>query len=330
MRAPTKSESLLLGVFGIVIVVLFLILGWQALQRGLTGQRQRAAALQGQLDELSQWVGQEAVWQERGRWLMENPLPLWQREASESGLVQELQTTLARAGINIINQSLAGTEQFGDFFAVTVQLTLRATTEELVRWLHATQQPGEFTQIEQLNLRADSEQPNLRAEVRLTRFFSLAGTPSDASTAEDEVPSLIRPTEEGLEFAPEPGEENPLPPAAEEETEETRAIRPSTDAAASDRVVPSRNFADEDPRATPLAPGEEADATTAGEEIEELEPAPVLPLDELADDYPDDQFTETLPAEENLEEIELLPVPRAEASLPLDEGGNAVNSEAAP
>jgi hypothetical protein len=329
MRALTKSESLLLSIFGAAILILLLLLGWQSLQRGLSGQRQRAAALQGQLDELQQWVGQEALWRTRGEWLAAHPLPLWQREASESGLVQDLQNSLAGASINIINQSLAGTEQFGDFFAVTVQLTLRATTEELVRWLHATQQPGEFIQIQQLNLRADNEPPNLRAEVRLTRYFHAGGL--EASSAVPDALDALPPGEEtaGTEEPSGTDAASPKVTATSPPTE-AESLRPTeeSDPFPTEAIPTTGEDFIPEPAAEPTAPlpPTPAPEVTPEEETADLPPAPVLPLDELSDDLPDDAFTETLPAAEDPATIELLPVPRPTPALRLDAAPNPGNN----
>lgn len=178
MRAPTKSEKLLLVVFAAMLLFLLGILLWRALQQNLRGRHSADAALVAQIEELRGWTSQKDLWLERGAWLQENPPPAWDRETSEAELVQKLQSTLASNGIDIVGQRLIGTSEISGYREIAVQLTLRGTTEEIVRWLNAIQQPGEFIAIRQLNLRADQDKESLRVEVSLVRHYREVDGPS--------------------------------------------------------------------------------------------------------------------------------------------------------
>ncbi len=189
MREPTKSERTLMLLLGGIFVALLLLFAWQALQKKLQEHRKEEAELRKQLADMQPWIGQEPLWVERRTWLQENPPEQWHRETSEADLVQQLQTSLAAQGLDILNQRLIGAQDLAGFREIAVQITLRGTTEKIVRWLHEVQQPGEFVAIRQFNLRADADKANLRAEVFLVRHYQeLDGTPTFEPLPDGETP----------------------------------------------------------------------------------------------------------------------------------------------
>ena len=142
------------------------------LRDSMEATRRQKASFSVQLEELQNWIDQAALWEQRANWLAENPPPVWERDVTESELVQELQTSLAEAGMEILNQRLLETSDLPGFREIGVQLQLRGSTEAVVRWLHQLQQPGRYIAIRQFNLKSDADRTNLRAEIHLTRHYS--------------------------------------------------------------------------------------------------------------------------------------------------------------
>jgi len=273
MRAPTKSEKFLLGIFGAMVLGFLGLVVWGWLQRSLAHQRSQEIVLREQTTELHRWQGEKETWESRGRWLAGNPPPPWQREDSEAAFVQDLQRSVAASGLEILSQRLAGSASLPGFEEVTVQLTVRASTEELVRWLHGLQQPGRFLAVRQLNVRADGDKENLRAELQLTQFYQTV----------DGVPRL----EEGSSMPETIPDESDFPA----EGEEVRVpLSPPVP------ITPLTSSADEEPD---LPRDEFLEAE------EDLPPNPVLPFDDVFDsDGSEDPVHSPDP-----EVFELLPVP---------------------
>jgi len=280
MRSPTKSEQLLLAVFGAMILVFVGIVIWGWLQRSLTQQRSEEVVLREQIDELRRWQSEKDIWEIRGRWLAANPPPVWAQEASEAAFVQELQRSVAASGIEILAQRLAGSESIPGFEQVTVQLTIRASTEELVRWLHELQQPGKYLAVTQLNVRADGDGENLRAEVQLTRTYRLV----DGSPMLEETQEMQAPTPEQDQASKENGE----------------AYVPMSPPDTVEPLTPEST-----PPPVPQVPDEDFSMDEALEADEDLPPNPVLPFDDVFDPNNPDE-----PVQSPSEEVfELLPVP---------------------
>lgn len=298
MREPTKSERLLLVVFAAMIMVFLglLLRGW--LQRAMSQQQSQQEVLREQLVELRRWQGEKQIWEERGRWLAGNPLPAWEQENSDASFVQDLQRSVAASGIEILSQRLAENLTAPGFESVSVQLVVRASTEELVRWLHDLQQPGKFLAVNQLNIRADGDGENLRAEMQLTRFYRVV----DAQALLEETPLMQEPTpavmpdSEGMpgpvpEIAPESGQETAPPPIPAPPAGEDLDLVPLTPS------QPAPELPGEAPLPSP--PAESID------EEEELPPNPVLPFDDVFDPgNPDEPVSSPAP-----EVFDLLPVP---------------------
>jgi hypothetical protein len=283
MRAPTKSEQLLLIIFGAMILGFVGIVIWGWFQKSLTQQRTQEIILQEQIDELRRWQGEKDIWETRGRWLAANPPPLWSREDSEATFVQELQRSVAVSGIEILSQRLAGTESLRGFEEVNVQLTIRASTEELVRWLHDLQQPGKYLAVSQLNLRADGEGENLRAEIQLTRFYRVV----DGSPMLEESQDMQQSPQEEENNFEEPGDGRvPMsPPDAIEPL--TPSPLPTPETSSPDVSLPTEDGAMAE---------------------EELPPNPVLPFDDVFDPSNPDE-----PIQSPDEAVfELLPVPETQ------------------
>jgi hypothetical protein len=181
MRTLTRNEKVLGGLFlALAIGLALLLLATSArrwVQQGQTATRE----VQARIAEARQWISERPVWTARADWLRANPLPVWQEDESEAELIQSLQGSLAREGLTINSQRLVAATDQPNRAEIGVELSIKGTTTQIVRWLHSLQQPGEFISIRQINLRADPDKTNLRADISLARHYST--TPSD--NAED-------------------------------------------------------------------------------------------------------------------------------------------------
>ncbi len=189
MRELTKNEKILLSLIAVLIAGFLIVFTWKTLQRKAAEQLAEEFSIGTKIGELRKWIDEENLWQSRALWLQENPPPTWERDKSEADLVQQIQSSLAEQGIDILSQRIGNTQELGDLQEVSVQLTLKGTTEEIIRWLHEQQQPGNYISLRQLNLRADSDKENLRAEIGMTRHYLISGNPAPPATPQKKSPS---------------------------------------------------------------------------------------------------------------------------------------------
>ncbi len=171
MRALSRNEQVLAGILAALVLGFAFLLLIGAMRGALQNSGVQKANLETQLEELQNWIGQAAEWEKKAAWISENPPPQWDQDVSESGLVEELQASLADSGMEILNQRLLETSDLPGFHEIGVQLQLRGNTESVVRWLHQLQQPGRYIAIRQLNLKSDADKANLRVEIYLVRHY---------------------------------------------------------------------------------------------------------------------------------------------------------------
>lgn len=286
MRTLTRNEKVLGGLFlALAVGLVLLVLASTArrwVQQGQTARRE----LQARIAEAQQWLDEEPLWRARADWLRANPLPPWHAEESEAELIQNLQASLAREGITINSQRLLTASEQPGQNTIGAELSLKGTTTQIVRWLHGIQQPGEFLTIRQINLRADADKTNLRADVSLVRHYGDASGEGNQPTDLPVEPALlpesspesllpggteILPTEPAVPSTPEPipqlGPAPQLNPPTQVEPAES-----SPDAGAFPPPLPTP----EQPDLVPMPIPEDIPATPAPEKTDS--PQPIVPI----------------------------------------------------
>lgn len=155
MNRLTSRERFLLALF---LGALFLVGNWMLLAGAFQRHaRLRAdlAAKRSELHSMEKLLSESGSWAEREAW-MEAHLP--KLENPEQGGVQllDLVKTAARDHeVALESPELGGVESQSVCRSVSVQLAARCSWENLVRFLHAMQQPGRFIVFENVSLQAD-------------------------------------------------------------------------------------------------------------------------------------------------------------------------------
>ena len=193
MRPLTKNEKLLGAVFAGIVFLMLVLVGTTFLRRTLDAGRKEQAALRSRLVELRDWEARRPVLERRAEWLAQHPLPVWDEQNSAAELVGDLQNSVAAMSIEINNQRLLDPVTMGDLREAGVQLNLKASTEELVRWLHQIQRPGDFVSVRQINLRSDSDKTNLRAELSLVKHYRMSANEAPADSTAPALPAAELP-----------------------------------------------------------------------------------------------------------------------------------------
>lgn len=279
MRALTKNEKVLGGLFLLLGVGLLLLLLATSARRWIQRGQTEARDLRARLVEARQWIDEEPVWSARAEWLRANPLPAWQEDQSEAELIQKIQESLGREGITINSQRLLAASSQAGRHEIGVELSLKGTTTQIVRWLHTIQQPGEFIHIRQINLRADPDKTNLRADVSLVRYYGEGGETGTPAPSPSATPSATPPPSAD-EATPDP---SPEPTAFPEPADSTAPVEEIL----LEPPASSKPAADFSKSLTPAAPSE-GFATPGLESSNELSSQPALVPSELPADIPID------------------------------------------
>lgn len=295
MREPTRTERFLMAVLGALVLLLVVLIVVRSVRGTLDRNRAEELRLRGLLEEYNSWIAQAEIWKEREQWLLTHQPLVWNREKSEADFAQMLQETVAAEGMQILGQRLAGSQEVGKFVESSIQMTIKGTTEAIIRWLHRLQQPGEFLSVRQLNLRLDGDKKNLRAEVGVVRFYRREEEFLEQEPAEGKV---------------NPSEEVPDQELPNEESSEPTQNDPSESSAAEEAETQEGNS----PPPTDLQPLTPSEENQSADEIEkQVGQPPQLPLDDPLQTYA---------AEDNAPQADDPIPPNSEPtppSLPLDD-----------
>lgn len=167
-----KREKLLLIVFLAALFVMGGAFAWKWLSSDLKTRRETLARKDAELVELQRWIGEKGIWENRESWMKAHPMPLYQKQRSEAEFVQTIQASLAKYGLQTVDQRMQETRENATFVEVPIDLTLDATLEQLIRWLYDVQRPNNFRVISQIRLRSTGDSASIRAEVSLFQLFT--------------------------------------------------------------------------------------------------------------------------------------------------------------
>ena len=167
-----KRERILLFVFLAALLVAGGAIGWKYFSRSLQSRSEILAQKESQLQEDRRWLAEKDKWRSRMDWIASTPLPPYEGERTDAAFVQEVQSTLATHGVEIVNQRFQETRSSDDLVEVAVDLTLNCPLENLVHWLRDIQQIGSYRTIPHLRLKSDASNSQIRAEVTLTQLYA--------------------------------------------------------------------------------------------------------------------------------------------------------------
>jgi len=173
-----KREKFLLTVFLAALLIVGGALAWKWLSSDLKTRRDLLARKEAELVELRRWIGEKSIWENREGWMKAHPMPLYHKQRSEAEFVQTIQASLAKFGLQTVDQRIQETRESSVFVEVPVDLTLDATLEQLIRWLYDVQRPDNFRVISQIRLRSTGDSAKIRAEISLFQIFTQENTNS--------------------------------------------------------------------------------------------------------------------------------------------------------
>jgi hypothetical protein len=167
-----NREQILLVVFLSALLIGGGVVGGSAAARHLQGQQKILNQKKVQLAEAKQWVEEKPMWEERGRWLSAHPLPVYGGQGTEAAFVQEIQGSVAKQGLQILDQRMQESASSRAFVEASVDLVVQGSLENTVRWLHEIRKADSYCLIRQVRFAADPQTATMKMEVSLARFYA--------------------------------------------------------------------------------------------------------------------------------------------------------------
>lgn len=167
----SRRETVLLLVFLGALAIAGMGMGWAFFSRHLAQQKAVLLQKEAMLKEAQSWLGEEEAWKAKGGWLKANPAPPYRGPETDAGFVQDIQASLARADIEIVEQKIQETKPAGGMVEVQIDLVLSSPLEKLVRWLFETQKAGIFRVVSRIKLQSDADEAKIRTEISLIQLY---------------------------------------------------------------------------------------------------------------------------------------------------------------
>lgn len=167
----SKREQVLLVLFlGALLVAGGVLVGSAGLNR-LGAKEKTLRQKETRIAELQEWLGEKDAWMAKGAWMEAHPLPLYEGQQTEAAFVQEIQGSLARHGVAIMEQRIQESAAGREVVEAGIDLVLQSSLEQLVRWLHDIRKAESYRAIRQIRIKSDPQGSTVRAEVSLVRFY---------------------------------------------------------------------------------------------------------------------------------------------------------------
>jgi hypothetical protein len=169
---PNKRERILLIIFLSALGLALGTLGWTSFSRILKEQKVTLERKHEKLRSLTRWIDHKDAWKAKGEWIEAHKPPAYAGPKTEAAFVQTVQGMLGNRQIEILEQRMRETHPRGKFLEMQIDLVLSASLENLVSWLHETQQIDAFRAVIHAKLKSDADTSKIRAEISLVQFYA--------------------------------------------------------------------------------------------------------------------------------------------------------------
>ncbi|MEM8955855.1 MAG: hypothetical protein AAGD22_16995 [Verrucomicrobiota bacterium] len=147
MAQLKRSERILLTVFGValfLVVNFFLYLKASSFLESAQGEYDAVELLKLESDSL---MAEKSLWDERAAWLNQNQPYFENGNVAETALLGALNQLAAENSLTVDDQDIGDRNVTPHYEQVEVVFNLTGSLENILRWLHAVQQPGRFRAV---------------------------------------------------------------------------------------------------------------------------------------------------------------------------------------
>ena len=173
---PNKRELVLLVTFLAALGIAGGAMGWTSFSRILKEQKVTLGLKHEKLQSLNRWIENKEAWKAKAKWIETHAPPAYAGPETEAAFVQTIQGSLGKQQIEILEQRMQETRPRGKFVEMQIDLVLSGPLEDLVNWLHETQQIDAFRAAVHAKFKSDADTSKIRAEISLVQFYSRPGS----------------------------------------------------------------------------------------------------------------------------------------------------------
>ncbi len=173
-----------------VVLALALIWGgsvgaraWMAWWRTQHSGRENVAA---RIEALQELLGERGAWEQRHEWMEQTAPSYASRQEASAKLLELVEARAAAGGLTLEGKTFVQADAGAGkalpsgnaveaaapvFQSVAVRVGATGSEQEVLKWIHSLQQPGEFVGVTDLTLTPEPEASALKSEVEVTLYY---------------------------------------------------------------------------------------------------------------------------------------------------------------
>ncbi len=171
-QLSTREKNLSLAVGVILFLAVTFFVGdyfWKNHTR-LTAD---LAAKNRQLQMVQSLAADQALWEQREKWLTAKQPKLADADSGGVRLLEQIKDLAKAKGVLLEKPVIRPVVHKPDYTGVTVELETKSTWPALIAFLSSLQSPEQFIVIESANLKIDtSDQTQMRGKFKIARWFA--------------------------------------------------------------------------------------------------------------------------------------------------------------
>ncbi|MDD5200377.1 MAG: hypothetical protein PHC88_11315 [Terrimicrobiaceae bacterium] len=178
MRPLNRNEGLLAIALGALLFLFINIAGIRWVAGKMHGAHEEISRIETEAAAARLLLAERPKWIARQAWMEAHP-PETYDDRNSRKFVVDVPTSVQAAGLKIDSQQPLETVRDGRLAVAKIHLVIRGRLESIVRWLHATQQPGRYALVETFTLNQADDGNSMQLDVLLGKVYRAAG-PADS------------------------------------------------------------------------------------------------------------------------------------------------------
>jgi hypothetical protein len=175
MRPTTKSEKILLGVLGLMLLGGGSFFGWQTLEQRQTALSRERTSLKADQDEAMFDLQKMPLWTQRADWIRQNEPPFGEEGDTRAQVLNFVVKGAREHHLEVLEQNLGEVQHGPGGAKVNAEIKVKGSMEALCRWVAQMQQPASFYAVDLFSLKADLDEKSMVGTLRVARYFKESG-----------------------------------------------------------------------------------------------------------------------------------------------------------
>jgi hypothetical protein len=175
MRPTTKSEKILLGVLGLMLLGGGSFFGWQTLQQKQIALSRERISLKADQDQAMFDLQKMPLWTQRADWIKKNEPPFGEEGDTRAQVLNFVVKGAREHHLEVLDQDLGDVQHGPGGAKVTAIIKIKGSMEALCRWVAQLQDPASFYAVDLFSLKADLDQKSMVGTLHVSRYFKEGG-----------------------------------------------------------------------------------------------------------------------------------------------------------